>query len=85
MEAWLGKVEEAMFSSLRRLVKASLTDYMQREREDWVLRHAAQIILTVGQIIWCRDVTDILEGDGARITRMEEFERKCYQVGDVGM
>ena len=78
VEDWLGKVEEAMFSSLRRLVKASIADFEQKPREEWVLCHASQVILSVSQIMWCRDVTEILESDSNRLELMEVFERKNY-------
>ena len=43
VEDWLGKVEEAMFNSLRRLVKESIRDFERREREEWVTLHASQV------------------------------------------
>ena len=44
VEDWLGKVEEAMFSSLRRLSKASIADYQSRTREEWVVAgHPSQV------------------------------------------
>jgi len=43
VEDWLGKVEESMFSSLRKLVRAAMTDYENRSREEWVLLHASQV------------------------------------------
>jgi len=43
VEDWLGKVEESMFFSLRKLVRGAMTDYEQRSREDWVLLHASQV------------------------------------------
>lgn len=43
VEDWLGKVEDSMFSSLRKLVKASIGDYERKEREEWVLGHASQV------------------------------------------
>lgn len=41
-----------------------------------------QVVLTVSQIVWCRDISEILEGDFDRKTGMKEFETKNYQVGD---
>ena len=43
VEDWLGKVEESMFFSLRKLVRSAMTDYEQKSREDWVLIHASQV------------------------------------------
>ncbi|CAH1788943.1 unnamed protein product, partial [Owenia fusiformis] len=78
VEDWLGKVEEAMFSNLRKLVKAAIADFERRERTDWVVSHASQVVLTVAQMVWCREVTEILEGDFDRLEAMEEFEQKCF-------
>ena len=46
MEDWLVRVEDTMFSSLRRIIKAAMADYEQREREDWVMQHCSQVVLT---------------------------------------
>jgi len=43
VEDWLGKVEESMFVSLRKLVRMAMTDYELKSREDWVLQHASQV------------------------------------------
>ena len=41
-----------------------------------------KVVLTVSQLIWCRDVTEILEGDFDRLEGMKEFEQKCFKVLD---
>ncbi|XP_070535810.1 dynein axonemal heavy chain 6-like isoform X2 [Ptychodera flava] len=79
VEDWLGKVEEAMMSSLRRLTKSALADYERRPREEWVVSHASQVVLTVSQIVWCREISEILEGDFDRAEAMEEFEQQCFK------
>ena len=43
VEDWLGKVEESMFNSLRRLVKFAIADFDTKPREEWVLCHASQV------------------------------------------
>ena len=43
VEDWLGKVEESMVSSLRKLAKASIADYESRAREEWVTLHPSQV------------------------------------------
>ncbi|XP_060075174.1 dynein axonemal heavy chain 6-like [Ylistrum balloti] len=80
VEDWLGKVEEAMFSNLRRLTKAAIGDFEKRPRKEWVVSHASQIVLAVSQIVWCRDVTEILESDTFdRVEGMKEFEQKNFR------
>ncbi|XP_053147968.1 dynein axonemal heavy chain 6 isoform X2 [Hemicordylus capensis] len=80
VEDWLGKVEEAMFTSLRRLSKAAIADYQTKERVDWVVAgHPSQVILTVSQLMWCRDLTQCLEGDDHdHLEALAEFENENF-------
>lgn len=80
VEDWLGKVEDSMFNSLRRLMKFAIGDYLARPRVEWVVSHANQIILAVSQIMWARQVHKILDGDGRKEEQMEEFEHRCIWV-----
>ena len=50
VEDWLGKVEESMFHSLKKLVRLAMTDYENKSREDWVLLHASQVSCSVTQL-----------------------------------
>ncbi|XP_078146083.1 dynein axonemal heavy chain 6 [Centroberyx gerrardi] len=75
VEDWLGKVEEAMFSSLRRLSKAAIADYQVKSREEWVVAgHPSQVVLTISQMMWCRDLDGCLEGDHDHFAALQEFE-----------
>ncbi len=38
VEEWLGKVEEAMFSNLKKILKQSLNDFENSVREEWLTR-----------------------------------------------
>lgn len=82
VEDWLGKVEEAMFSNLRRLTKFAIGDFEQKTREEWVLCHCSQVVLTVSQMMWCRDITEILTSDFDRLEGMRGFEQKSFK--DLG-
>ncbi|XP_049712146.1 dynein axonemal heavy chain 6 isoform X2 [Elephas maximus indicus] len=81
VEEWLGKVEEAMFSSLRRLCKAAIADYQGKLRTNWVIAgHPSQVVLTVSQIMWCRDLTECLETDGGDCQEaLEAFEKVNFE------
>ncbi|XP_037662920.1 dynein heavy chain 6, axonemal isoform X2 [Choloepus didactylus] len=81
VEEWLGKVEEAMSTALRRLCKAAIADYQGKQRTDWVVTgHPSQVILTISQIIWCRDLTECLETDeGNRVEALEAFEKVNFE------
>ncbi|XP_053335345.1 dynein axonemal heavy chain 6-like [Clarias gariepinus] len=75
VEDWLGKVEEAMFISLRRLSKASITDYQSKPRVKWVVAgHPSQVVLTISQMMWCRDMENCLEGDHDHFQALQQFE-----------
>lgn len=68
-----------MFSSLRKLVKSAIGDYERKEREQWVLDHCSQIVLTVSQMMWGRDVIEVLEGDFDRLEGMRDFEQRSFR------
>lgn len=53
VEDWLGKVEESMFTSLRRLSKAAISDYESKKRADWVLAgHPSQVCACDLESVW---------------------------------
>lgn len=80
VEEWLGKVEEAMFTNLRKLLRQSISEFDTLEREEWLKAHANQIVLTVEQMMWCREITAILEDSvEERLQGMADFEGKCFQ------
>lgn len=53
MEEWLGKVEGAMFASVKRCMKYALRDYEMRPRPQWSALHPNQVLLLVLFIIVC--------------------------------
>ncbi|KAK9882562.1 hypothetical protein WA026_022190 [Henosepilachna vigintioctopunctata] len=78
VEDWLGKVEESMVISLRRIMKAALVDYQQRPRIDWVTRHPNQVILAVSQIMWARGVHEILDRtDEQKLKKLDQYLKNC--------
>ena len=79
VEEWLGKVEEAMFVSLRRITKYALNDYQQKEREVWLTEHPSQVVLTVNCLMWCRDVTAVLTAPPEEVEeKLKAFEQKSF-------
>ncbi|KAJ1518310.1 Dynein heavy chain 6, axonemal [Coelomomyces lativittatus] len=61
IESWLSAVEEAMFTTIRRLLKNALADFNPIQRPKWLLEHIGQTVLTASQIMWCADVSKCLE------------------------
>jgi dynein heavy chain len=45
VEEWLGKVEEAMFVNLRKIVKFAISDFERKELDEWVTQHPSQVRL----------------------------------------
>lgn len=80
VEDWLGKVEDSMFTSLRKIMKFAIGDYLARARVAWVVCHPNQIVLAVSQIMWARNVHKILDGESNKQEELEEFERCCISV-----
>eukprot|EP00762_Andalucia_godoyi_P001076 ANDGO_01965.mRNA.1 Dynein-1-beta heavy chain len=66
VEDWLGAVEKAMLVELRKLHKTSVLEYESRSREQWMMEHAAMIILNISQVFWCRRATQCLEATNSR-------------------
>lgn len=83
VEDWLGKVEDSMFNSLRKIMKFAIGDYLAKSRTTWVVCHPNQIVLAVSQIMWARGVHRILDGEGNKQENLEEFERNCISVINV--
>nr|XP_029134611.1 dynein heavy chain 6, axonemal [Labrus bergylta] len=80
VEEWLCKVEEAMYSSLQRLSKAAIADYQVKSREEWVVAgHPSQVVLTISQMMWCRDMDSCLEGDHDHFAALEKFELANFE------
>ncbi|KAF7660832.1 hypothetical protein LDENG_00274280 [Lucifuga dentata] len=75
VEDWLGKVEEAMFFSLRRLSKAAISGYQVKSREEWMMAgYPSQVVLTISQLMWCKEVVACLEGGHNRCAALQKFE-----------
>lgn len=78
VEEWLGKVEESMFGSLKKTLKQSLANFENCEREEWLKKWPSQIVLTVSQTMWCRDISEILTADFDRHEALEDYEKKSF-------
>ncbi|KAK3551295.1 hypothetical protein QTP70_013939, partial [Hemibagrus guttatus] len=56
VELWLTNLEEAMREAVRRHIAEAVVQYEERQWEQWVLEHPAQVALTASQIWWSTDV-----------------------------
>lgn len=71
-----------MFVNIRKLIKLSICNFESMEREEWLSSHGNQVVLSVEQLMWCRDITLILEDPFPedRIEGLQKYEEKCYTV-----
>jgi dynein heavy chain len=60
-------------------MKQSLADFENSVREEWLTRWPSQLVLTVSQTMWCRDLTEILEADFDRLEALRDFEKKSFK------
>jgi dynein heavy chain len=76
VEQWLGAVEAAMITALKKQGKDSYLSYPEELRTDWVLKQPAQIVILVSQIYWCRGVINALESDApvVGLCRLNSFD-----------
>ena len=81
VEDWLGKVEDAMFSNLRKITKQAIQEYHQKPtKADWIKSFPSQCVLSVSMIYWSAEVTESLENANV-LKAVADFEQKCFQVG----
>lgn len=43
----------------------------------------SQVILTISQIMWCRDLTEGLECKGSHLEALEAFEKVNFEVSSL--
>lgn len=83
----MGKTEEAMVISLRKNMKQALLDVDTMSRDDWLVGHANQITLTVEQLVWARDIHEILDnvslGPLNRLEALKQYETKSFEVSVI--
>lgn len=66
IEDWLHDVENNMLESLREYTKQAVRDYSTMPREKWIMSHECQIVLTVSQIYWAREIEACLTSDNPK-------------------
>ena len=61
IEDWLNAFEGEMQTTLKKSAKEALEAHPTMEREQWIAKFPAQVVLISNQIIWTREVTRALE------------------------
>jgi dynein heavy chain, axonemal len=65
VESWLNDVERAMRATLAHRLSSCLRAYSTAKRTAWFFEHPAQCVTTVDQIVWTRDVEDVIVKTGS--------------------
>ncbi|ESN90843.1 hypothetical protein HELRODRAFT_194633 [Helobdella robusta] len=77
VEDWLGKVEEAMVITIRKLFSQAISQYMMPNKETWITTNISQVVLTVSQCMMCKDMTDLMERKGDKVGPLKEMELRA--------
>lgn len=83
VEEWLSKVEEGMFTSVKRATRFGYQCYPNKDRDVWFQDHPNQVSLTISQQQWANDIHYILDNphsdDTSIFSLMKKFEKKCLE------
>lgn len=82
VEDWLGKVEDGMIVALKRCMKRAYQSYPTMDRTDWLCDQPYQIVLTVSQQQWTRDVHEILRSSEVPtrvISNLIKYEKELFK------
>ncbi|TPX54258.1 hypothetical protein SeMB42_g00367 [Synchytrium endobioticum] len=61
VETWLLKVEDSMRKSVKKVIMDGLSCYHLKQRTDWVLDWPGQVVLSVSQTYWTKEVSEALK------------------------
>ena len=65
VEVWMGEIETMMRKSVRHVTEVALKEYPTVSRGDFVLAHAAMVVLAITQHFWTIEVEEALNTGGA--------------------
>lgn len=77
VEIWLKDVEQVIFAVIKRLTRKAIGDYANSAREDWILAQPGQVVLSVSQLFFTREVTAALAKGGSK--GLEEYTKQMAQ------
>ncbi|WAR20146.1 DYH6-like protein, partial [Mya arenaria] len=83
VEMWLSNVEAHMFETVKRHLKLGLADWLGISLQEWVLKHPGQVVLTVAQIMFNKDIVRCFESGDPRACLVETFERMVASLGQL--
>ncbi|KAJ3087451.1 Dynein heavy chain 1, axonemal [Quaeritorhiza haematococci] len=78
VEEWLLKVEDQMRKSVKKIIMEGLAHYPLKPRTEWVLDWPGQVVLSVSQTYWTKEVTEALKTGQAGLKAL--YQRLLAQL-----
>ncbi|KAL4237693.1 Dynein heavy chain 14 [Mactra antiquata] len=83
VEMWLSNVEAHMFETVKRHLKIGLADWLGIKLVEWVLKHPGQVVLTVAQIMFNKDVVKSFDQADPNAALKEVLEKMMKSLSDL--
>ncbi|XP_053375273.1 dynein axonemal heavy chain 6-like isoform X4 [Mercenaria mercenaria] len=83
VEMWLSNVEAHMFETVKRHLKLGLADWLGIKLEEWVLKHPGQVVLTVAQIMFNKDVVRGFDQSDPKVALIEVLNKMVESLGHL--
>ncbi|XP_071080158.1 dynein axonemal heavy chain 6-like [Haliotis cracherodii] len=75
VEQWLGTVEAGMFETVKKHLKLGLSDWIGIDLQEWVLKHTGQVVLTVTQIMFNKEVSRCFDQGDVKAALVQTRDR----------
>jgi dynein heavy chain len=84
VEEWLELLEHDMKNTLKKEMKKGYQKYNLKPRRDWVIKPAAQVVATVGMIMWCFGTEEALTSrDSIQDAIADWYETNVAQLEEL--
>jgi len=85
VEGWMGKVDEEMQSTLKKITKESVFHYANKERTQWVLDNLGMVAIVGTQIWWTWRVEDVFRKvkEGNKYAMKQESTKQTKDLTDL--
>eukprot|EP00775_Hariotina_reticulata_P006671 gene6671-6895_t len=77
VECWLLEVEGAIKRTMHSIAREALAAYAKSARSSWILQWPGQLVLNCSQVYWTREVTEAIQGGGAK--GLSQYASRCTQ------
>ncbi|KAI0984910.1 hypothetical protein GJ496_004664 [Pomphorhynchus laevis] len=76
VEYWINTVLQAMKNSIRHWLKEAVSNYEHQNREAWIGKYPAQIVLTGSQIWWTSEVNAVFQSIETNPNALKDYLKK---------